>query len=121
MNPAPAKLMQIYLHERAQFKHQTLYVALTQLLKKRGISGVTVRRGIMGFGTTGTIHVQKLSPLIGNLPIVLECIDTPERIEKVFPEVMEMVKEGTCIIMDGMIWREDLGVVPPQTGNYSAN
>ncbi|MDI6880789.1 MAG: DUF190 domain-containing protein [Desulfitobacteriaceae bacterium] len=113
MNPAPAKLMQIYLHERAQFKHQMLYVALTQLLKKRGISGVTVRRGIMGFG---------------NFPIVLECIDTPERIEKVFPEVMEMVKEGTCIIMDGMIWREDLGVVPPhngelppQTGNYSAN
>ena len=104
MNPAPAKLMQIYLNERAQYKHQTLYVALTQLLMKSGISGVTVRRGIMGYGTTVTIHVQKLSPLASNLPIVLECIDAPERIEEVFPEVMDMVEEGTCIVMDGMIW-----------------
>lgn len=106
MNPTPAKLMQIYFSERAQYKHQTLYVALTQLLKKRGISGVTVRRGIMGYGTTGIIHSQKLSSIASNLPVVLECIDAPKRIEEVVPEVMEMIKEGTCIIMDGMIWRE---------------
>lgn len=106
MKPAPAKLMQIYLNERAQYKHQTLYVALTQLLMKREISGVTVRRGILGYGAKGIIHNRKLSPLTSNLPMVLECIDAPERIEEVFLEVTTMVKEGTCIIMDGMIWRE---------------
>lgn len=105
MTPAPAKLMQIYLNERTQSKHQTLYVALTQLLKQRGISTVTVRRGLMGYGSTGIIHSQKVPPFSGNLPIILECIDTPERIEEVFPDITDMAKDSTCIIMDVMIWR----------------
>jgi len=81
-------------------------VALTQFLLKKGLFRVTVKRGTMGYGATGLIHNPKLSPFASNLPIVLECLDTPERIAEVFPEVQEMVKEGTCVLLDGTIWGE---------------
>ncbi|KLU59577.1 hypothetical protein CEB3_c37050 [Peptococcaceae bacterium CEB3] len=107
MNPVPARLMQIYVTESSQCKHQALYVALTRWLRKKGILAETVRRGAAGYGSSGILKERRLCPLASKRPVVLECVDSAERIDKVLPEVTELSGEGICLTMDGVIWVSD--------------
>jgi PII-like signaling protein len=64
------------------------------MLRKDGFSGVTVLRGVAGYGGSSVYHTDKILRLSQDLPIVLEVIEFPERIEKILPRLDEMVEGG---------------------------
>ena len=87
-------LMRIHLGERDRVEGRPLYQALVELLRARHCAGATVTRGIMGFGATARLHSAGLLDLSTDLPIVVECVDTEERIDAVLPEIDRMLGGG---------------------------
>ena len=87
-------LMRIHLGERDKYQGRPLYEAIVHLLRTRGFAGATVFRGIMGFGASAGLHTEKVLRLSLDLPIVVECVDTEERIQQVLPELDRMIGGG---------------------------
>jgi hypothetical protein len=87
-------LMRIHLGERDKYHGRPLYEAIVHLLRSRGFAGATVFRGIMGFGASARVHTEKVLRLSLDLPIVVECVDTEERIQEILPELDPMIGGG---------------------------
>jgi PII-like signaling protein len=87
-------LMRIHIGERDKFQGRPLYEAIVHLLRQRQYAGATVFRGIMGFGATAGIHTEKVLRLSLDLPIVVECVDTDEKIQAILPELDRMIGGG---------------------------
>lgn len=88
------KLLKIYVGEKERFKDKPLYQYLVHWLKEQGISGVTVSRGIEGYGHDKVLHSARLLELSSDLPMILEIVDTIEQIDSIVPEVSRMVPKG---------------------------
>lgn len=91
-------LMRIHVEESDHFEGKPLYQQIVMLLHDRQVAGATVLRGIMGFGASAKIHTDRFSDIALNLPIIVECIDTEERIDEVLPELTRMVTGGTITL-----------------------
>ncbi|MCL4236419.1 MAG: DUF190 domain-containing protein, partial [Deltaproteobacteria bacterium] len=89
-----AKRVRIYVEEGQLHRHQALPTAILTVLRREGAAGATVYRGIEGFGGSGAIHTARLVDLSPRLPIVMEWIDTPERIDRLLPEITAMIAHG---------------------------
>ncbi|HEX3235177.1 MAG TPA: DUF190 domain-containing protein [Gemmatimonadales bacterium] len=87
-------LMRIHLGERDKFHGRPLYEAIVHLLRERHFAGATVFRGIMGFGASAGIHTEKVLRLSLDLPLVVECVDTEEKIQAILPELDRMIGGG---------------------------
>jgi uncharacterized protein len=87
-------LMRIHIGERDRFKGAPLHEAIVGLLRERHFAGATVLRGIMGFGATARVHSDKILQLSTDLPLVVECVDTEEKIDAVLPELDAMIGGG---------------------------
>lgn len=87
-------MARVFFGESDRWGHQPLATALVERLRKEGFSGATVFRGISGFGAHSVVHTSHLLDLSRDLPIVLEVVDTEERIQRLLPILDEMVKEG---------------------------
>ena len=87
-------LMRIHIGERDQFKGKPLYAAIVELLRAQRYAGATVYRGIMGFGASSTVHTDRIEVLSMDLPIIVECIETSERIDAILPALDEMIGGG---------------------------
>lgn len=87
-------LMRIHIGERDKCDGKPLYEAIVHLLRQRGFAGATVFRGIMGFGASAGIHTEKVLRLSLDLPIVVECVETEEKIQAVLPELDRMIGGG---------------------------
>lgn len=87
-------LMRIHVGERDKHQGKPLYQSIVELLRSRGYAGATVFRGIMGFGASSTIHTDRFLELSADLPLVIECIDTQEKIEAILPELDAMIAGG---------------------------
>ena len=87
-------LMRIHIGERDKYDGRPLYAAIVELLRQKHYSGATVMRGIMGFGATSTVHTDRIEVLSMDLPIVVECVETAERIDAILPELDEMIGGG---------------------------
>ncbi len=90
--------MRIYVGESDQWHHQPLYEALLMMAKREGLAGATVFKGIAGFGAHSKIHTASIVRLSEDLPILVEFVDQPERIEHIRPFVDAMVREGLVTI-----------------------
>src|SRR5258708_28667206 len=87
-------LMRIHIGESDKWHGQPLHEAIVELLRKDGFSGVTVLRGVAGYGSSSVYHTDKLLRLSQDLPIILEVIETQERIDQMLPRFDEMVDGG---------------------------
>jgi PII-like signaling protein len=87
-------LMRIHIGESDKWHGKPLHEAIVELLRKEGFCGVTVLRGVGGYGGSSVYHTDKLLRLSQDLPIVLEVIETEERIGAVLPGLDEMVDGG---------------------------
>jgi PII-like signaling protein len=88
------KLVRIFIGESDKHGRKPLYQAIVEMLRKEGMAGATVLRGIEGFGATSRLHTARILRLSEDLPIVIEVADTAERIEAIMPKLDEMVTEG---------------------------
>jgi PII-like signaling protein len=87
-------LMRIHIGERDKFHGKPLYEAIVTLLRERHYAGATVFRAIMGFGATARLHSDKVLRLSVDLPLVVECVDTEEKINAILPELDTMIGGG---------------------------
>lgn len=95
-----AKLLKVYVGEKERFKNKPLYQYLVHWLKEQGISGVTVSRGIEGYGHDKVLRSARLLELSFDLPLILEIVDTVEKIELIVPELTKMVPKGLVYTVD---------------------
>src|SRR5258708_3605897 len=86
--------MRIHLGGSGKGYRKTLHEAIVEVLRKDGFSGATVLRGVAGYGGSSIYHTDKLLRLSQDLPIILEVIESIERIEKILPRLDEMVDGG---------------------------
>jgi uncharacterized protein len=96
----PCKILKIYISEDSKYKGHNLYHALVFKLREIGMAGVTVTRGIEGFGQEKCLHTTRVLDLSLSLPIVIEVVDKQDMIEKAIPVVEEMVNEGLILVTD---------------------
>lgn len=87
-------LMRIHIGESDKWHGKPLHEAIVSLLRKEGFSGATVLRGVGGYGGSSIYHTDKLLRLSQDLPIVVEVIETQERIDQILPRMDEMVEGG---------------------------
>jgi PII-like signaling protein len=96
----PGKQLRIFIGESDRWQHRSLADAILEMLREEGLAGATVLRGVAGFGAHSRIHTAHVLRLSEDLPIVIEVIDRPDRIEKVMPRLDEMVREGLVVVAD---------------------
>ncbi len=94
------KLLKIFIGETDQWHGEPLYHAIVMKLKQEGMAGATVIRGIEGYGANSRLHTAKILRLSEDLPIVIEVIDTPERISRIISVLDEMIQEGLMIVLE---------------------
>lgn len=112
-NNPNAKLLRIFIGESDKIGFETLYETIVFEAKKNGLSGATVTRGIMGFGANSKIHTAKLLELSSDLPIIIEIVETEEKIRdfsKIVEKLFEESKSG------GLITIEKAEVIRYKTG-----
>jgi PII-like signaling protein len=87
-------LMRIHLGEADKYQGKPLYRAIVELLRERHYAGATVLRAIMGFGASARLRTDRIEVLSLDLPIVIEVIDTEEKIQAILPELDTMIGGG---------------------------
>jgi PII-like signaling protein len=87
-------LMRIFIGEQKKHGHKPLYQAIVEMLRKEKLAGATVLRGITGFGAKSHLRSANLLALSQDLPMVVECVDTKENIDRIMPKIDEMVSEA---------------------------
>jgi len=87
-------LMRIHIGERDRYCGKPLYEAIVNLLRSRGYAGATVFRGVMGYGASGRVSSDHIELLSFDLPLVIECVDTQEKIEAILPDIDMMIDAG---------------------------
>ena len=92
--PTEGKLLRIFVGENDHWQGRPLYEAIVIEARKRGLAGATVIKGFMGFGAHSRIHTAKLLELSQDLPIIIEIVDEPEKIEAFIPDLEHMVGDG---------------------------
>jgi len=92
--PRDAVLLRIFIGEDDRHGHQPLYQAIVLKARERQLAGATVLRGPMGFGHSSRLHTAKILRLSEDLPLVIEIVDTPEKIEAFLPELEGMMGSG---------------------------
>jgi len=104
-------LMRIHIGERDKHNGKPLYQAIVELLRARGYAGATVLRAIMGFGASAQMHTDKVLRLSVDLPIIVECVETEERIREILPELDQMIGGGLITLERAqvIVYRPDRG------------
>ena len=87
-------LMRIHIGESDRFEGKPLYQAIVNLFRAEGFAGVTVLRGVGGYGSTSIYHTDKILRLSQDLPIVIEVVEYSERIEGILPKLDTMIEGG---------------------------
>ena len=96
--PKDGKLLRIFIGENDKYEGQALYEWIVHKARERGLAGATVLRGIEGFGAHSRLHTAKILRLSSDLPIVVEIVDTEEKIESFLPLIEDAVKEGLATV-----------------------
>lgn len=95
-----AILLRIFIGESDKYHGVSLYKFITEFLRKNHFSGVTVLRGITGFGKASKIHTSNLLELSSDLPIVIEVVDTEEKIESLLSYFDENNVLGSALVTE---------------------
>jgi hypothetical protein len=97
-NVPDGKLLRVFVGEDDEYEGLPLYEAILLALRREGLAGATVLRGIAGFGASSLIHTARVLRLSSDLPIVIECVDRAENIERVLPLLDEMISDGLVTV-----------------------
>ena len=95
-----ARMMRIYVGESDRWRDKPLYKALVEAMRANDIAGVTVYRGIMGYGAHARAHQEKPGSLSHDASIMLSVVDTEEKLQAFQPLVEQMVEEGLVVLSD---------------------
>jgi PII-like signaling protein len=92
--PHEATLLRIFIGESDRYEHKPLYEAIVIKAREVQLAGATVLRGAMGFGKSSRLHTAKILRLSMDLPLVIEIVDSDEKIQAFLPVLDQMMKGG---------------------------
>ena len=92
--PEQALMLKIFIGENDHYKGKPLYEQIVLKARELDLAGATVTRGILGFGADSRIHSSKLLDLSEDLPVIIEIVDTEEKINTLMPFIDETIVEG---------------------------
>ena len=102
-SPQKAQRLRIYISESDRWRGNALSSELLETLKSQGLAGATLLRGLAGFGAHSRIHNTAIEALSFDLPLIIEVVDTPEKINAALETVYPMVREGLITLEDVQI------------------
>ncbi len=111
--PHDAVLLRIYLGESDRWEHRPLYEAIVLKAREMHLAGATVLRGPMGFGKSSRLHTAKILRLSMDLPLVIEIVDSEEKIQSFLP-VLDKMMQG------GLVTLEKVKVIDYRAGQEQA-
>ena len=103
-----AKLLRIILGEADKVHHSALYDVIIREAHRLGLAGATAWRGIMGYGPTSHIRTDRILDLAADLPVVIEIVDTGEKIDQFLPVLDKLFESSGC---GGLVTIEDVKVI----------
>lgn len=98
MLPKDGKLLRIFVGESDRHQGLPLYEWIVRKARERGLAGATVLRGLEGFGAHSRLHTAKILRLSSDLPIVIEIVDTEEKIQAFLPSIDDAIGEGLATL-----------------------
>lgn len=98
-------LMRIFIGESDKFNCRPLYQFLVEMFRREKLAGVTVLRGISGFGARSHLHTANILRLSQDLPIVVEVVDSKENIDRILPKVEQVMEDGLITIENVRVLR----------------
>jgi PII-like signaling protein len=118
--PENAELLRVFIGDSDRYHHRSLYEAIVEKAREHHLAGATVLKGHLGFGAHSRIHTAKILRLSEDLPVVVEIVDAPEKIEAFLPVLDEMMDEGMVTVEPVKVLRyrhgdktqPEAGVVP---------
>ncbi len=96
--PEEGQLLRIFIGESDKYEKQPLYEWIVRKARESGLAGATVFRGLEGYGASSRLHTAKLLRLSTDLPIVIEIVDTNEKIENFTPLIDKAIKNGLATL-----------------------
>jgi PII-like signaling protein len=93
-----AKLVTVFVNSTDQWHGQPLYSAVVQLCQRQGVAGATVSRCVEGYGAGHQLHTTRLLELSEDLPVRIEIVDRPERIDPLLAALEGMIGEGLVVV-----------------------
>ena len=99
----PGKRLRIYISDGDQWQGHALYLTLLDVLRREGLAGATVTRGLAGFGAHSRVHLATIETLAAELPLIIEVVDQPERVDHALALINPMVTEGLITLEDVQI------------------
>ena len=92
--PEEGFLLRIFVGESDRHGHRPLYESIVLKAREQGMAGATVLRGVMGFGKHSVLHTAKILRLSEDLPMVIEIVDSREKVEGFLPQLDAMITDG---------------------------
>jgi PII-like signaling protein len=99
----PAKKLTIYVDESERHHGKPVYEIVMDALFARKIAGVSVFRGVAGYGSDGVFHTAKILELATTLPVKIEAVDSENMINSVLPELTSIIEKGLIEVSDTMV------------------
>jgi len=96
--PEESELLRIFIGELDKYDGKPLYEAIVEEARRQCLGGATVFRGPMGYGAHSRMHTAKILRLSEDLPIVIEIVDSTEKIEAFLPDLDKMMDEGLVTV-----------------------
>jgi PII-like signaling protein len=96
--PETGSLLRIFVGESDRHGHRPLYESIVLQAREAGLAGATVLRGVMGFGKHSTLHTAKILRLSEDMPMIIEIVDSLEKIQLFLPVLDELIKDGLVTI-----------------------
>jgi PII-like signaling protein len=93
-----ALLLRVFVGESDRWEGKPLHLALIEKAREAGLAGATVVRGVEGYGAHSVIHTTRLLEMSSDLPIIIEIVDTPDKMEAFLETVGEIVTEGLATV-----------------------
>jgi PII-like signaling protein len=103
LQKGPAKKVTIFVNEDTRSHITPLYEAILTFLLHKGVSGATATRAMAGFGAHQTMHTTKIEVLTEHLPVRIEFIETPEKVNELLPTLYDMVTDGLIEVQDTQV------------------
>jgi len=100
LEKGPAKKVTIFINEETQHRTAALHEAIMTYLLHKGVAGATATRAFSGFGSHQLLHAPGTEELAQHLPVRIEFVETPQKVEEVLPTLYEMVSDGLIEVQD---------------------
>lgn len=110
--PHEAVLLRVFIGESDRWEHKPLYEAIVLKAREMHLAGATVLRGPMGFGKSSRLHTAKILRLSADLPLVIEIVDSEEKIQSFLPVLDPMMGGGLLTMEKVRVIQYRAGVVP---------